>query len=97
MFGGAGLNTLHREFMLENGIPFEMRDKYFASLKKIRTEKVEIFLGNHLGNNRTEEKLAMLDTAALNPFIENSQSEWEAFLDSMKKSLEDLIAKEQNP
>ena len=94
MFGGAGLNTLHREFMLENGIPFEMRDKYFASLKKIRTEKVEIFLGNHLGNNRTEEKLALLGKCDENPFVKNSQEEWVDFLDKKRRELENLIASE---
>ena len=95
-FGGAGLNTLSREFLDEHNRSYSSRDDYFNSIKKIRGEVVEIFLGNHLGNNRTEEKLSLLETSEVNPFIENSQAEWEAFLDSRKKSLEDLIAKEQN-
>lgn len=94
MFGGAGLNTLNREFIETYKRSYDARDDYFNSIRKIRGEKVEIFLGNHLGNNRTEEKLAKLDTAALNPFIENSQKEWEAFLDERRSALEALIEKE---
>lgn len=93
-FGGAGLNTLNREFIETYKRSYDARDDYFNSIRKIRGEKVEIFLGNHLGNNRTEEKLAKLDAAALNPFIENSQKEWEAFLDGRRLALEALIEKE---
>ena len=94
MFGGAGLNTLKRDFMLEHDIPFENRDKYFASLKKIRGEVVEIFLGNHLDNNKTEEKLALLGKSDENPFVKNSQAEWVDFLDRKRRELENLIASE---
>jgi metallo-beta-lactamase class B len=93
-FGGAGHNTLCREFLDEHNRSYSSRDDYFNSIKKIRGEVVEIFLGNHLGNNRTEEKLSLLETSEVNPFIENSQAEWEAFLDKRYADLEALIEKE---
>ena len=58
---------------------------------KMKKEKVELFLGNHLPNNHTEEKLAILDTAEVNPFIANSQAEWEAFLDDRIQKVQALL------
>lgn len=81
MFGGAGSNTLRKAFLLEHGLSFECRQKMLDSIRKLKKEKVEIFLGNHLQNNKTEEKLNALECAVVNPFIENSQKEWELFLE----------------
>ena len=92
MFGGAGSNTLKKAFLEEHKLPFDCRQKMLDSIRKLRKEKVEIFLGNHLGNNRTEEKLNMLDTAEKNPFIEGSQKEWEDFLDSRAVVVQKIIA-----
>ena len=80
MFGGAGCNTLRKDFMTEHALPLENRKKFADSIRKLQGERVELFLGNHLNNNQTEEKLAMLESAPINPFIANSQQEWNAFL-----------------
>lgn len=48
-------------------------------LQKMRI--VELFLGNHLKDNKTEEKLSKLECSEVNPFIENSQKEWSLFLE----------------
>ena len=93
-FGGAGLNTLNRDFIERFKRSYSARDDYFNSIEKIKGERVDIFLGNHLENNRTEEKLARLDTSPVNPFIENSQSEWEDFLNRKAQDLRNLIAEE---
>ncbi len=81
MFGGAGTNTLTKSFLEEHNLPFESRQKFIDSIHKLKGEKVEIFLGNHLENNRTEEKLNLLKNQNENPFISNSQKEWELFLE----------------
>lgn len=80
LFGGAGTNTLIREFMIKHKVPFDCRQKYVNSINKLLKCKVEIFLGNHLENNRTEEKLESIGKSDENPFIKNSQYEWESFL-----------------
>ncbi len=94
MFGGAGLNTLSRDFIESHGRSYSAREDYFNSIKKIIGERVELFLGNHLGNNKTEEKLALLGKSGENPFVKNSQAEWEAFLLGMSQELTKLIEKE---
>ena len=96
MFGGAGCNTLERDFIISRNLSLDVRQKYIDSIKKIKDETVELFLGNHLGNNQTEEKLLLLDTSEVNPFIENSQKEWEAFLDGRLLAIRRIIEKESN-
>lgn len=91
MFGGAGSNTLRKDFLTKHRLPFENRQKMIDSINKIKGEKVEIFLGNHLQNNRTEEKLSLLNTQKENPFIQNSQEEWDQFLDGRLKLINNII------
>ncbi len=94
MHGGVGLNTLNKEFLAKWGLPFENRQKYFDSLKKLASEKVDIFIGNHVGNNDTVGKLERAETETENPFID--PEEWQRFLLSCQKKLEDLIEKENS-
>ncbi len=91
MFGGAGVNTLRRDFLEKYNLPFENRQKYIASINKIKEEKVEIFLGNHLQNNKTEEKLKLLEYQKENPFIANSQEEWTLFLEERLSLINKII------
>ena len=94
MFGGAGTNTLVREFMQEHNIPEDARQKYVDSIRKLQKEKVELFLGNHLSNNHTEEKLQLLGTQEENPFIAGSQEQWLRFLEKLLSRFQALIEKE---
>ncbi|MBO5868381.1 MAG: MBL fold metallo-hydrolase [Oscillospiraceae bacterium] len=91
LFGGAGTNTLVREFLEKHQLPDTCRQDMLNSLAKLKKEKVELFLGNHLPNNHTEEKLALLPTAEVNPFIANSQAEWEAFLNARTARVQQII------
>lgn len=91
MFGGAGTNTLMKDFLKEHNLPFESRRIFIESINKIKNEKVEIFLGNHLGNNNTEEKLKKLGNAGINPFIQNSREEWKLFLEERLSKINEII------
>ena len=91
MFGGAGVNTLRKAFMLEHNIPGEARQKMAESIRRIRKEKVENFLGNHLPNNRTEEKLNVIRQGGENPFLVNGQAEWDAFLEKRLAMVNNII------
>jgi len=91
MFGGAGTNTLVRSFMEEHGISPDARQKYIDSIRRLQKETVELFLGNHLSNNHTEEKLQLLGCQEENPFIANSQAEWLAFLEKRLTKFQHLL------
>ena len=53
-------------------------------------ERVDVFVGNHVWNNNTDKKIAALDTAEKNPFIQIG--EWEAFLDERMSAIKKIIA-----
>ena len=89
MHGGVGLNTLNAEFLTKNDLPFENRDKYFASLEKLRSQHVDIFIGNHVGNNDTEGKVARVHAGEADAFID--PTEWGRFLDKCRANLQALI------
>ena len=90
-FGGAGTNTLVRDFMEEHNIPESARQQYIDSIQRLKKEKVELFLGNHLPNNHTEEKLKLLGTQEENPFVAGSQEQWLAFLDKRLSRFQKLL------
>ena len=94
MFGGAGTNTLTSEFLQKNRLPFENRTKFLNSIQSLRTERVDIFIGNHVGNNDTEGKLKALGEAEKNPFI--CPYEWAKFLDTCEGKLRKIIEGEKN-
>ena len=94
MFGGAGTNTLTQEFLTEHNLPVENRRKFMDSIHKLKEEKVELFLGNHLDNNHTEEKLALLHNADENPFTANSREEWEHFLHARLLRIKQIMEQE---
>ncbi len=87
-FGGAGANTLVKErFDYDN-----CREDYFNSLKRLKEKKVDVFIGNHVWNNNTEDKAEILATTGENLFIDGKI--WGDFLDFCEKRLLDIIAKE---
>lgn len=93
MHGGVGLNTLNREYLTTHGEPFSNRDLYFASLDKVENEKVDIFIGNHVGNNDTEGKLKRAEEGEENPFLD--PTEWKRFIEKCRRGLQELIQKEE--
>ena len=84
MFGGAGRNTL----IPGNYEYDECVSDYLKSINRLRKEKVDLFIGNHVWNNDTEGKLKILKETGKNLFIDNSA--WNIFLDECAEELEKL-------
>ena len=88
MFGGAGLNTLVPEkYDFDNP-----REAYFASIERLKREKVDVFIGNHTWNNDTYNKSLKLLKTGENEFIDSTL--WQRFLESCEARLCELIKKE---
>lgn len=86
MFGGAGANSLVPEFATY--YQGAIKD-YKSSIDKLRKEKVDLFIGNHVWNNDTENKYyQMINVPKTNPFIDNK--EFYRFLDFCKERVESL-------
>ena len=85
MFGGAGVNTLKKgTFDYES-----CRTDYFESIRRLKFEQVDVFLGNHVWNNQTEEKLELLRSTGVNRFIDSTI--WSEFLTFCENRLKTII------
>ena len=91
MHGGVGVNSMKNWFLEKYNLPKTCRDDFRKGIDKVYNEKVEIFVGNHVWNNSAREKAVKI-TEDYNPFID--ENEWKPFLDSCKKTLDELIEKE---
>ena len=96
-YGGFGFNTLQRDFLIETGdSEFSMRETYLESLKKVRGQKVELFLGNHCENNDTlgRRQRQLDDPAGPNPFLDDGL--WGRYLDLKREALLAFMADPKN-
>ncbi len=92
MHGGVGLNTMERWFLDKYNLPDSSREDFIKGLEKVRNERVEIFVGNHVGNNNTLEKMTKI-TEDFNPFI--NENEWTPFIDNCKKRALELFERDK--
>lgn len=93
MFGGAGVNSMKKEFLDAYGLPLAYRDVFPQSLEKVRGEKVDIVIGNHPGDADTKGKHERMKAEGVNPFIDPAA--WGKRLDYCKKQFDDMIAAEK--
>lgn len=93
MHGGAGTNSMSAKFLNQYQLPFTCRDAFINSLHAMANEHVDLFMGNHPGQNDTEGKLNRIlagETSVVDPL------EWDQFLKRAEQNLMDLIAREEN-
>lgn len=85
MFGGAGANTLVKD---KFDYP-DAREGYRNSLNRLRKEKIDVFIGNHVWNNDTEAKGKLLLETGENKFIDDKL--FYEFLDFCENRLDETI------
>jgi hypothetical protein len=88
--GGVGLNTMKKKWLERYGFTTELREKFVPAIDALMEEKVEIFIGNHVGNNDTVGKSLKM-TEDHNPFIDSSA--WKEFLNLRKKLYFEMVEK----
>ena len=89
MFGGAGTNTLTDEFLSSHGLTVDNRDKFLSSVRRLKEQKVDVFLGNHVGNNDTAGKIMRALAGERDAFID--PSDWLDFLIERERRIIDLM------
>lgn len=92
MFGGGGLKSMEYAYLDKYNLPYSLRDDFLSSIDKVYNEKVEVHLGNHLGDNKHKEKLEKIGQKE-NPFIDNTTWKW--FLDKRKKEAIDFFIEDE--
>ena len=89
-FGGAGVNTLKSGCFDYD----ECREDYIKSIERLRKEKVDVFICNHVWNNDTLNKYEILKNTGENKFIDGEL--FYEFLDFCEKRLNEVIESEKN-
>ncbi len=92
MFGGGGLNTMSSDYLKKYGLPPSLRHDFLASIDRVMDERVEVHVGNHLGDNGHLDKLARMGGEE-NPFLDGST--WKPFLE--KRRAEAVAKFEEDP
>ena len=91
MHGGVGLNSMKKSFLQRYGLTTETREKFIPFIDSFINERVDIFLGNHVGNNDTVGKSIKI-TDTYNPFIDSTA--WKSFLEKTKAEYIKMISEE---
>ena len=81
MFGGAGLKSMELEYLDKYSLPRSLRDDFINSIDRVMNERVDIHLGNHLGDNMHRLKVNEISENN-NPFIDKNS--WQSFLTRRK-------------
>lgn len=89
LFGGVGINTLGLAAILTYGYPEDMPNRMLSTIEMLRSESVEIHLGNHPGDNRVLQKREQQLAEGGNPFIENES--WGRLLDALVTRVNNVI------
>lgn len=92
LHGGIGINTMCREFLDKYNLSYECREQFINAMDRVKAEKVDIFLGNHMGHNHTPEKYEMLCKGNKKAFI--NQKEWAEFAEWSKQNLLKMMSEE---
>ena len=93
LHGGMGTNTLTKDFLDEYSLPYSLRDDYKKSMQRLCREKVDIFLGNHMQHNNTEEKAKRVENGDKYAFVD--PEEWVKYNEWCIQHLEGLIEREK--
>ena len=92
LHGGAGINTMCKEFLDKYGISYDCREQFVKAMDRLACEKVDIFLGNHMQHNKTSEKYEQLLAGNRESFV--NVGEWQEFCKRVKESLINYIKDE---
>lgn len=92
LHGGAGINSLSRDFLERYGLSYDCRTDYFTSMDRLKALDVDIYLGNHAYQNQTVEKYQQLLAGNKDAFIDSKA--WRSFAESCKKRLQVMIDEE---
>ena len=92
LHGGAGFNSMTREFLDRYGLSYDCRADYLHSMDRLKVLSVDIFLGNHASQNKTAEKYQKILNGNQDAFVDPAA--WGVYADSCGKQLQNMIANE---
>jgi len=89
MHGGVGGNSMEIAWLDENNLSNECRQQFLDGILKLKNIHVDVFLGNHVGNNDTlgKHKRSLIEKE--NPFIDPEG--WMVFLDKCENGIRKMM------
>lgn len=88
-FGGAGINSMQSAYIRKYHLEKEdWRGAFRKSILRLRQEKVDLFIGNHAGQNQTPERCRRLLDGDPLAFVDPGS--WTRFLDECEANLNRL-------
>ena len=87
------MNTLSREFLDSYGLSYDCRRDFLDAMDRLKTLKVDIFLGNHAYQNHTTERYQQLLSGNTDAFVDPTA--WSEFAESARQDLLQLIEREK--
>ena len=94
MHGGVGIFSMAKKFLDEYGLSYDCREKFFAGLERLKSQHVDIHLGNHAyGSDTIGKAKRHAENPSINPFID--PEEWGIFLEKRRQLLLELIESEK--
>ena len=91
-FGGAGTAQVRKDYLNRCNCSYLNRGLFFESIERLKREHVDVFIGNHAGQNNTRENSEIMRRTGINPFIDDTK--WLAFLEKVEASLESKFIKD---
>ena len=92
MPGGLGSNSIKKEFLKKYNLPLSLQQDFLDSMDRLAEEKVDIFLGNHVRNNKTQEKYELLKNGDKYAFV--NPNEWSERMLDYKRDFESIMNQE---
>ena len=93
LLGGIGMNSMTGEFLDKYGLTYDCRSRFMEAMDRMMDCKVDIFLGNHVQQNDTEKKAALVKSGMTDAFV--NPDEWQAALIKAKQSMYDMLEDEK--
>ena len=92
LHGGMGINTMCREFLDKYGLSYDCREKFANAMDRLKEERVDIFLGNHMQHNHTAERYARILEGDEKAFVR--PEEWAEYAEWAKQNMLRMVEKE---
>lgn len=80
MHGGVGTNSMKDDFLKKYGLSSDCRQRFIEGIDRVKDRAVDIFIGNHVGNNDTLGKYRRMFEGQRDAFVD--RKEWKRFLES---------------
>jgi len=85
---------MEQSYLEQHDLPKSLRDDFRAGLEKLKSEPVDIFIGNHQDQCDTIGKFNRITAGETNAFIDPAA--WGVFLEKCGARLDELMFQESN-